>query len=174
MQDISAETVAKTFVDRWVALFGVPSTITTDRGTQFESSLFRNLTRLLGTNRIRTTTYHLWTYCLSGSAVHSSTGLTPAVMNFAHELRLPADVVAPPPREPDYVGPSEYVDEARRQLRLSFDSARSQLALAHKRQKDYYDKQAHGTAVEEGDLVWMAATNAVGEGRKWQHTWKGP
>ncbi|VDD81779.1 unnamed protein product [Mesocestoides corti] len=58
MEDISAETVAKTFVDGWIALFGVPSTITTDRGTQFESYLFENVTRLLGTNRIRTTAYH--------------------------------------------------------------------------------------------------------------------
>ncbi|VDD78593.1 unnamed protein product [Mesocestoides corti] len=108
------------------------------------------------------------------SAVHSSTGLTPAVMTFGPELRLPSDIVAPPPREQEYVSTSEYVAEVRRQLRRSFDSARSQLALAHKRQKDYYDKRAHGTPVEEGDLVWMATTNVVGEGRKFQRSWEGP
>ena len=58
LPDISAETVARAFVTRWVAAFGVPSIITTDRGAQFESALFRALTNLLGTQRIRTTAYH--------------------------------------------------------------------------------------------------------------------
>ena len=56
--DITAETVARTFVERWVATFGVPATITTDRGSQFESKLFDNLSRLLGCTRIHTTAYH--------------------------------------------------------------------------------------------------------------------
>jgi IS30 family transposase len=52
--DIEAGTIAKAFIKGWIARFGVPLTITTDRGTQFESHLFANLTKLLGTNRIRT------------------------------------------------------------------------------------------------------------------------
>lgn len=58
LQDITAETVARAFLERWVASFGVPTTITTDRGQQFESALFRSLTELLGSSRIRTTAYH--------------------------------------------------------------------------------------------------------------------
>ena len=50
--------MAKAFVTNWIARFGVPSVITTDRGAQFESALFASLTQLLGTNRIRTTAYH--------------------------------------------------------------------------------------------------------------------
>ncbi|CAH8510879.1 unnamed protein product [Schistosoma mattheei] len=58
IKDITAETVARAFVKRWVANFGCPSTITTDRGRQFESELFRRLTTLLGTTRFETTAYH--------------------------------------------------------------------------------------------------------------------
>ncbi|BHF76736.1 hypothetical protein SprV_0501983500 [Sparganum proliferum] len=56
--EISAETVAKAFLTHWVSKFGVPATVTTDCGSHFNSTLFRELTSLLGTNRIRTTAYH--------------------------------------------------------------------------------------------------------------------
>ena len=56
--DITSETVARNFVEHWIARYGCPSTITTDRGSQFESSLFDDLTRILGSTRTRTTAYH--------------------------------------------------------------------------------------------------------------------
>jgi len=56
--DITAETVARAFIQGWISRFGIPSTVTTDRGRQFESSLWSNLMQLLGCKRIRTTSYH--------------------------------------------------------------------------------------------------------------------
>ncbi|BHF81061.1 hypothetical protein SprV_0702419000 [Sparganum proliferum] len=58
LPDIAAPTVVKDFLSRWVAIFGAPSTITTDRGAQFESNLFQSLLSFLGCTRIRTTAYH--------------------------------------------------------------------------------------------------------------------
>lgn len=56
--DQRAETIAEAFYINWVARFGVPDIITTDRGTNFESSLFKSLTRFLGVHKTRTTAYH--------------------------------------------------------------------------------------------------------------------
>nr|VZI47260.1 unnamed protein product [Spirometra erinaceieuropaei] len=53
-----AETIVKAFVSRLVVMFGAPSTVTTDRGAQFELALFQTLLNFLGCTRIRTTAYH--------------------------------------------------------------------------------------------------------------------
>lgn len=58
MRDMTALTVATTFYENYVSRFGIPSIITSDQGTQFESKLFRDLGKLIGMNRIRTTPYN--------------------------------------------------------------------------------------------------------------------
>lgn len=58
VQNTSAETVAKAFIFHWVARFGAPQTLTSDRGRQFDSHLFTEMTRLLGCKQTRTTAYH--------------------------------------------------------------------------------------------------------------------
>ena len=56
--NIEAETVTHAFLERWVALYGCPATVTTDRGSQFESQTFGDTLRTLGCHRSRTTAYH--------------------------------------------------------------------------------------------------------------------
>lgn len=58
MASITAEEVADTLVTGWISRFGVPSTVTTDQGRQFESALFQRLMNMCATKRIRTTSYH--------------------------------------------------------------------------------------------------------------------
>lgn len=58
MKDQTAETIAETFYAGWIARFGVCDVITTDRGSNFESRLFKSLSNLLGIHRTRTTAYH--------------------------------------------------------------------------------------------------------------------
>lgn len=44
----TSEAVAHAFISGWISQFGVPSSIVTDRGRQFESQLWSNLMALLG------------------------------------------------------------------------------------------------------------------------------
>ena len=50
--------MARAFLTGWIARFGVPSTLVTDRGHQFESLLWNHITSLLGCKSSRTTVYH--------------------------------------------------------------------------------------------------------------------
>lgn len=56
--DITADTVAHSFLLHWISRYGVPYSVTTDRGAQFESQLWKQLLNKLGSLKIRTTAYH--------------------------------------------------------------------------------------------------------------------
>ena len=56
--DISAEVVVKAIISQWISRFGVPLRITSDRGRQFESGIFAELMRAIGSTHLRTTPYH--------------------------------------------------------------------------------------------------------------------
>lgn len=58
LTNITAESVAKTFISSWVSRFGCPTDIVSDQGRQFESALFQQLSKSIGFQRRRTTAYH--------------------------------------------------------------------------------------------------------------------
>lgn len=58
MADTSAKAIFLAFTRHWISQFGVPSTITTDRGAQFTSSAWTDWCRELGIKHIRTTAFH--------------------------------------------------------------------------------------------------------------------
>jgi cleavage and polyadenylation specificity factor subunit 1 len=142
--DISAETVAKAFFHHWISRFGVPTTISTDQGRQFESYLFTNLNKILGIRRIRTSPYHpcangmierfhrslkqalkchnniRWTESLPvvllglRSAFKEDLGGTCAEMLYGSPLRLPADFLQP--AMTDHSSPSIFLQRLRDQM----------------------------------------------------------
>ena len=56
--DINAETILDQFAHGWIATYGVPEIVTTDRGSQFTSSIFTQLLKNWGVKHITTTAYH--------------------------------------------------------------------------------------------------------------------
>ena len=58
LADITAKTVTRAFIDVWISRFGVPLHVITDRGSQFESEMFDELSSVVGFHRLRTTAYH--------------------------------------------------------------------------------------------------------------------
>ena len=58
MMSTSAEAVRDAFISNWVARFGVPATVTTDRGVQFTSSTWGEMCQNLGAQHVMTTAYH--------------------------------------------------------------------------------------------------------------------
>ena len=57
MRSTSAEACADAFALHWAARFGVPHTITTDRGALFTSTVWKCLCSKLGAKHILTTAY---------------------------------------------------------------------------------------------------------------------
>ena len=58
MPDATVKTCARAFLFNWVARFGVPADISTDRGPQFTEHLWDTLVHLLGVRLHRTCAYH--------------------------------------------------------------------------------------------------------------------
>ena len=52
---MEASTVAKVFVNEFVACLGAPKTLHTDQGRNFESALMKKVCQLLGVTKTRTT-----------------------------------------------------------------------------------------------------------------------
>ena len=57
LSDMSAMTCARAFLSNWVSRYGVPSTLTSDRGRQFVSDLWKKTASLLGASTNTTTSY---------------------------------------------------------------------------------------------------------------------
>lgn len=88
------------------------------------------------------------------SSVHETTQETPFNMMFGREMLLPLDIMYSNSEEEE-VEACEYVVELKERLNTAYESARTEIAKRHRRQKRLYDQRKHGKPYEPGDFVWL-------------------
>ena len=158
--NITAETAASHFVSGWISRSGVPSTVMTKRGKQFECALWTSLMQLLGSTRLRTMAYHpssngmierfhrqlkaainpspdRWTEVLPmvllgiRTCLKSDLGCSTAELVYGTTLKLPSDFfITPTPNR--IPDPSSYVDRIKSGMQsLKPTPPREQLRHSH-------------------------------------------
>jgi hypothetical protein len=58
MRTLTAEGYTKLLVDHWIRFFGIPSTVTSDRGPQFVADFIKGFYAICGIKGTPSTAYH--------------------------------------------------------------------------------------------------------------------
>lgn len=168
ISDSTAPRVAEAFITHWVSRFGVPESVTTDLGRQFESKLFAELMNILGITHLRTTSYHpqssgileRWHRALKASIkcraneswsdelplillahrnqVKEDIGVTPAQLVLGTAVTLPGEMIA----KTDGNQVEEQTDFVK-QLRLAMHNLRPTPTSHHGERATYIPKDLH-------------------------------
>ena len=92
--------------------------------------------------------------CAAYNTSVSSTGFMPFYLMFDRQAQLPIDVVCgfPSPASDSF---GQYAVGLKKSLQEAYRNVRARMNAATKRQKECYDRKAHGDMFEAGDLVWL-------------------
>ena len=85
---ISTETCVRAFISSWVSRFGVPATLTFDRGAQFTFSVWAGVCQVLGISTSQTTSFHPQSNERFHRSLKSSLGARAADSNWVSHLPL--------------------------------------------------------------------------------------
>ena len=118
---------------------------------------------------------HLSKLCMAyNTSVHSSTGFTPFYLMFGRQAKLPIDIVYGNPF-PESISIGQYVTDLRKSFQEAYQNVRARTNAVTQRQKELYDRKAHGDMFEAGDLVWLHNPAVPrGRSRKLHCPWTGP
>ncbi|KAJ8909422.1 hypothetical protein NQ315_003473 [Exocentrus adspersus] len=112
----------------------------------------------------------LYTY---RSAVHESTGKTPASVVFGAELRLPIDLISDRPKKD--AGVNNYISHLQDRLKLTHAEVRQKMRIESDRMKTRYDLRANTGGFQVGEKVWLYNPKRTkGKSPKLQKSWEGP
>ncbi|BHF85374.1 hypothetical protein SprV_1002853800 [Sparganum proliferum] len=107
------------------------------------------------------------------STVNATTQHTPFFLTCGREMQLPEDLHLPPIHPVENV--DTYASRMKKALRIASEEARLHLQEGQRRQKAFYDRLAHGTPYQGGEIVWMRNfAPSPGVPQKFNPAWIGP
>ncbi|GFS94669.1 retrovirus-related Pol polyprotein from transposon opus, partial [Nephila pilipes] len=119
LPDITAEIVVEAFYEHWICRFGVPATIITDQGREFESQLFRSIAVICGAKVGHTTSYH--PQCLR-AALRPDVNHTITQMVYGQQVNISVDILKTAyVLEPDYDNEQTTVEQKKNATPNSVD-----------------------------------------------------
>ncbi|XP_018313146.1 uncharacterized protein [Mycetomoellerius zeteki] len=134
LKNIRTKTIAEIFLSQVISRHGVLLEVHTDQGRNFESRIFRELSQLLGIKKTRTSALH---------PQHEATGVTPAEMYFAQDLRLPVDLLrGNPPKFEVGNSTNDYLGKIKRKLEEVHDQVRKRIDIKSSRTKTWVKGKA--------------------------------
>jgi hypothetical protein len=108
----------------------------------------------------------------------TSTHMSPNMMVFGREIRLPLSAVIPRPDDVDHTSsrePEGYLQELKTVLQQAHEVARTNLKKSAVYQKKQYDVKATRRSLQKGQAVWLHdPTRRKGVCHKLTSKWKGP
>jgi hypothetical protein len=182
--NVTAEGTAQLFFDNVFRNHGAPTSLITDRGTQFTADMFAEFLKLLGTAHHTTTAYHPqsdgqtertnqtletmlrhyvgsqahgdWDTCLSAAEFAINNAYTPAIGTTPFLLNYGKE-----PRIPVSIGPSKMPKKQEWADRMIYGlaEAKRHLRLAQERMKKQYDKGRTHIEFIPGQLVLLSSKN---------------
>ena len=109
------------------------------------------------------------------TAVHETTGCTPAQLMMGRDLRLPIDLLIGRPEDEEAHHTSTYAEELQSSVELVHNFARSHMQLKTDSVKERYDLASHGGQLKVGDPVWLhSPQRKKGISPKLARRWQGP
>ncbi|KAG7512030.1 Retrovirus-related Pol poly from transposon 297 [Solea senegalensis] len=147
--DLKAQSVAKILVDKYFLHYGLPARIHSDQGRDFESQLIKELLKMMGIRKSRTTPYHpqgdpqpeRFNRTLL-SMLGTLGWYSPYFLMFGREARLPIDLCfgTSPDGKADGCH-SRYVAKLKDDLQSAYKLASDEAHKTHQRNKRSYDKR---------------------------------
>lgn len=203
---VDAPGVARIFYDTVFRHHGIPTTIISDRDPRFISNFWKSLFNLTGTRLGMSTSYHPqtdgqsertnrtledmlraytndrhndWDLHLTGAefaynnSVQASTGHTPFFLNYGQHPNVPAVF-----HRSSETSPNQATEDFLQAIRDSIADAKTALARAQQRQRNYENKHRREVTYQVGDQVLLSTANLTlrgsGPARKLQPKFEGP
>lgn len=190
--DCTALTTARAFVENIVLKFNIPRKLTSDNGSNFTSELFKQTTKMLKINKIRTTAYHPQANMVEryhrtlNAYMRAFTQKNPdtwhSILNFAvfsynntvnsttgfspNELAFGHMIELPTNltnKKPTIYNYEDYRNELRNTLYETQRLAKEQILNRKTTNKEIYDKKTNEINLEINDLVLLKTENKQGK-----------